>query len=113
MGDEIPISKKLQDISDANAQNPNSPKAKLMSGLATAAILHGPTSADWQNYMLQVVDNNSPKQLARLTLKEAKTQNDPEMQRSAAYIIANGMCTPDTTTQTGLGVNKTVVDQPF
>ena len=113
MSDQVSIMTKLIALTDARIPETDKPRADRMSRMAFGAILNGPASDDWRNYMVEIVGNDSPKQLARLTLTEDKTKADPEVRRSSAYIVANGICTPDTTTRTRLGVNAEVLDQPF
>ena len=71
------------------------------------AILGGP--ADWANYMKFFAKTDA--ELARLIPTDGG--NDTDVQRSArAYLVANGMCTDDTTTRTQMGVAKALDVKP-
>ena len=112
MGDEVSIIEKLNALTAADIPRTDVPRSERMAALAIGAVLKGPTSDEWKKYMIEIVGNDSPKQLARLTLTEARTKDDAAVRKSAAYMVANAICTPDTTARTRLGV-AAVIDQPY
>jgi hypothetical protein len=76
---------------------------ELLQDRAISAILDGPGSNAWTAYMKLIIseDPNSL-QLQRLTnLKNAPA----EVQKSSAYMVANGACGPATGGHTGNGVD--------
>jgi hypothetical protein len=74
--------------------------AKDLQYKALAAVLKGAHSAEWVDYMKAILgDTSSPSasaQLARLTLTDP-AQNDADIRRNAAYIVANSTCGMETT----------------
>ena len=80
------------------------------SALAIAAIKGGIESKEWRSYMMQFVEQNppgtvvDPKKLERLLGKDG-TNGDPRLDMCRSYLVANGVCGPDTPTTFDLGVN--------
>jgi len=100
------ISDKIQEYAE-RVQNeaPNSATAQMLHGLAMKAILGG--TEDWVNYMKLFADSDVPAELARLV----PTAEDPEdkradRQEARAYLVANGMCTDETTGTLQMRVTK-------
>ena len=102
------ISDKIQEMAEKvkdESVNGPSQTAKTLHGLATKAILGG--IDDWVNYMKLFADPNNPAELARLV----PTADDPddkraERQTARAYLVANGMCTDETTGTLQMRVTK-------
>jgi hypothetical protein len=71
------------------------------SALAIAAIKGGIKSPEWRSYMMQFVEQNppgtavDPKKLERL-LGTDGTNGDPRLDMARTYMVANGVCGPDT-----------------
>jgi hypothetical protein len=75
----------------------------LLADKAISAILDGPSSPAWTAYMMLIISSDPHSlQLQRLT----NLENAPaEVQKSSAYMVANGACGPATGGQTGNGVD--------
>ena len=71
------------------------------SALAIAAIKGGIKSPEWRSYMMQFVEQNppgtavDPKKLDRL-LGTDGTNGHPRLDMARTYLVANGVCGPDT-----------------
>jgi hypothetical protein len=65
---------------------------------ALAAILKGVTApdgsptAEWETFMKAMIGEDSPEQLARLTLQD-DLGADPDIQYNVAYLVSNVVCT--------------------
>jgi hypothetical protein len=81
------------------------------SALAIAAIKGGIKSAEWRSYMMQFVEQNppgtavDPKKLERL-LGTDGTNGHPRLDMARTYLVANGVCGPDTPQTFALGVES-------
>ncbi len=73
--------------------------AKRLSNLALQAILKGPASVEWEKYMKEIVGENAPEQLKRLTFKDDLKDQDYVIE-SNVYIVANAVCGSNTRTNT-------------
>ena len=103
------ISDKIQELAErvTNEANTNPPSqtAQTLHELATKAIIGG--IEDWVAYMKLFADPANPAELARLI----PTADDPddkraERQTARAYLVANGMCTDETTGTLQMSVTK-------
>jgi len=74
-----------------DANNLRSPTAREIHALATNAILGG--MQDWVAYMTKFA--KTPEELARLIPTDGTT--DDHYRSARAYLVANGMCTDETT----------------
>jgi len=103
------ITQKLADLPNKVAADRNG-FGQQLSDAAVAAVFNGLHSPEWETYMKIIVGPSAPKQLARLKLDPADPlTNNPDVKKSAAYIVANAICAPTTTGQTGNGT-KTAID---
>ena len=99
------MSKKIIDMVLEKKQwmTDNPSEAGRNSALAIAAIKGGIKSPEWRSYMMQFVEQNppgtavDPKKLERL-LGTDGTNGHPRLDMSRTYLVANGVCGPDTTT---------------
>jgi hypothetical protein len=82
--------------------------AKRLSNLAFQAIMGGPTSAEWKNYMQEIVGLNAPEQLKRLTFNDNLATKDYVIE-SNVYIVANAVCGSQTRTNT---LNNVKIEGP-
>ncbi len=79
------------------------------SALAIAAIKGGMKSKEWSAYMMQFIEQNppgtavDPKKLERLLGKDG-TDGHPRLDMARTYLVANGVCGPDTPETFDLGV---------
>ena len=79
----------LAEIADGNNNN------AIANGLkAAAAIQGGINSAAWHQYMQQYAETAG--ELARLKGTDG-TLNDPDLSMRRAYLVANAVCAPGTT----------------
>ena len=110
MGAQKTIIQKLHDISDSVMNDPTKTKGKVISDLAIAAILSGIGSTAWEDYMKFIVGVDalgkidSPAQLARLTFKDDKKDQE-WIRRSNVYIVSNAVCGTETGARTFLKVD--------
>jgi hypothetical protein len=77
---------------EANPNEIGEVSKKVKEG-AINAIMGG--AADWVSYMSLFA--NTPAELARLVPSDG-TQDDPNMREARAYLVANAICAPGTTT---------------
>jgi hypothetical protein len=95
------IIKKLKKMAVAvrhdNPSDGEEPLGERLAWMAVDAILLGPDSPQWANYMKMF--GPTEKELLRLTLKDSK-RNDKVVRRACAYIVANAVCGTATGTQT-------------
>lgn len=81
------------------------------SALAIAAIKGGMKSKEWTAYMMQFVEQNppgtpmDPKKLERLLGKDG-TDGHPHIDMARTYLVANGVCGPDTPDLFEIGVSS-------
>jgi hypothetical protein len=80
--------------------------ARKVHGLAMNAILGG--MEDRVKYMMLYAKTID--ELARLIPTDGS--NSDEQRAARAYLVANGMCTDDTTPHTQMGVGKVLDQQP-
>jgi hypothetical protein len=85
---------------EPDADGIRSPTAKRLHGLAMAAILGG--SEDWVAYMNEFA--KTPTEMARLVPTDGSIS--PKQRAARAYLVANGMCTDETTPHTQMHVDK-------
>ena len=86
---------------------PNRPTCDDVSRMGLAAIHNGKNSAEWEAYMKLFVEVGNDAQLNRLLAKDG-TENEPDMNRARAYLVADGPCTPDTVLNFGKGASDTL-----
>ena len=71
----------------------NKPEATITGNLGTAAILAGIHTDAWRAYMAHFPGLNDA-QLARLNADDG-TGGDETLDKKRAYVVANGMCGPN------------------
>ena len=98
------IAKKDKVVAEKNAEG-SSPTAAKLSIKSTAAILDGLGSTSWREYMLEF--DPTPEELARLMGRDDAFLRD-YMPNALAYIVANGTCGTDTTTQLNKNVDPNI-----
>jgi hypothetical protein len=83
------------------------PLGERLAWMAVDAILLGPDSPQWKDYMNMF--GPTEEELLRLTLKDSK-KNDKVVRRACAYIVSNAVCGTATGTQTQRYVD-TAIDE--
>ncbi len=73
------------------------PLGERLAWMAVDALLLGPTSQQWEDYMKMF--DPTPAELLRLTLKDERS-TDKVVRRACAYIVSNAICGTATGTQT-------------
>lgn len=96
-------------IEEVNA-DPTESVADRISREAFEALFGGVTSAEWTTFMRNFVENQSPSQLARLTLNDSQA-TDPALRRALVYVAASSMCGAATITMLTNYVNLDVLDK--
>ena len=107
------MSKKIMDLVLEKKQLMKSDlsEAGRNSALAIAAIKGGIKSTEWRSYMMQFVEQNppgtavDPKKLERL-LGTDGTNGHPRLDMCRTYLVANGVCGPDTPATFDNGVDS-------
>ena len=106
----MPIKDKIKEVRKKmllEVGEANRPTCDQVSSLGLLAIHNGKDSAEWEAYMKLFVEPNNEAQLKRLLAKDG-TENDAEMNRARAYLVADGPCTPDTVLNFGKGASDTL-----
>jgi len=73
------------------------PLGNKLAWMAVDALLLGPKSQQWADYMKMF--DPTPQELLRLTLNDDR-KDDKEVRRACAYIVSNAICGTATGTQT-------------
>jgi hypothetical protein len=81
--------------------------AKKLRDQSIEAILAGLGSPAWERYMNNFAEN--PQQLNRLMARDEHSR-DEYMKDALVYLVANGVCFPDTVTRTLEKLDATVLD---
>lgn len=107
---KLTIKQKLQKLPDRAA--PQQGFADELKRKSLAAILQGNrdgngVSQQWKDYMTMIVGTDAPNQLQRLMLEDNQAGNS-WIRDSAAYIVSNGSCGPDTLKTTGQFVDDRI-----
>jgi len=106
----MPIKDKIKEVRKKmllEVGEANRPTCDKVSSMGLLAIHNGKDSAEWEAYMKLFVEPNNEAQLKRLLAKDG-TENDAEMNRARAYLVADGPCTPDTVLNFGKGASDTL-----
>jgi hypothetical protein len=71
--------------------DPTGSVADRISGEAFEALFAGVHSTEWTSFMKNFTENQSPTQLARLTLNDPQAI-DPMLRQTLVYVAASSMC---------------------
>jgi hypothetical protein len=99
------IMQKLEEIPARVQADPT--LGDTLSNMSVLAIMGGPGSTAWVNYMTVIVGPDAPNQLARLSLSDIATAPSYAT-RNSAYIVANGACGVATGPITGRRVDPNI-----